>query len=155
MSKLAGLVAMVCLSACATRTGKVAGVVAGGSTLLAVASFSSSCDGGGDECELGHNIGGALLLGVAGVALVTAAIAEARHTPEVAAPLPLVRETPKPVPRKPADPAVVELMVSASVEASVGRCVTVRELATRVNQMDKDFYETVFRVDPAIQRCDR
>jgi len=80
MSKLLALLALLTISACATRTGKIAGVVAGASTVLAVTSFASSCDGGGDECEILSNIGGAALLGVAGISVVIAAIAEAQHS---------------------------------------------------------------------------
>jgi hypothetical protein len=143
-------------SSCATRTGKVAGVIAGGSTALGAIVLASPCDGKGDECGLVNGMTASLFFGVAGIALVTAIVAEARHSASEPAPTPIAMRAIKPVappPRPATRPEVVELMVSASVEASVGRCITVRELAKRVEALDRDFYASVFLVDPTIQRC--
>ncbi len=147
--------ALVLAPACATTTGKVAGGVAAGSVALAVGIQASGCSGGGDECAAGHGIGTTLLLGVAGVAAITALVAESRHHAEPE-PTPIARVH-EPVVRRPVvlarDPAVVELAASASVEASLGRCGTVAVLGDRIRALDAEYYATVFTVDAAIARC--
>ncbi len=149
-----GLV-LALIPACATTTGKVAGAVAASSVGAAVGIQASGCSGEGDECELGHNIGSVVLLGVACVAATMALVAESGHHAEAAAtPLANVNE---PNARSTVvlarDPAIVELAASANIEASLGHCKTVAVLGDRIRLLDAEYYATVFTVQPAIARC--
>jgi hypothetical protein len=163
--RLALLLALATIPACATRTGKVAGVVAGGSTVLAVGVLAGGCGGTGEECGVVKVAGGGVLLGTAVVALLVAAAAEGVHhvnDPETAAappptklasaPVARVRRAPTPI-AAPIDPKLVELTVSASVEASLGRCASVDVIGEHVRGLDPTYFERVFLADTAIQRC--
>lgn len=146
------------LASCATRTGKVAGVVAATSTTVGVATISAPCSD--DECATTDAVKGVVFFGIAAIALATALVAEARHALSEQAPAPLASQ-PAPAaqpaaiarPHATASPEAVELLVSASIAASAGRCVTVRELGKRLQVLDAALYASTFVVDPAIQRC--
>jgi hypothetical protein len=143
--------------ACHSTTGKVAGVVALSSLTLGVTLVGTSCGTtDGDECVLLHNIGGAALLGLAGVAGIVTAISESRYHAEAPQPIAREIEPAAPAPRSVSlrqDPRVVELSTSASIEASLGRCATVAVLGDQIRSIDPAYYRAVFLVDPTIARC--
>ena len=74
---LAALLLVTSLFACATRTGRVAGVTAGVSTLVGAVAIASPCDD--DECAVTDAVSGVMFFGIAGLAIVTAVVAEALH----------------------------------------------------------------------------
>ena len=152
MRTLVVAVSMVLLLAsCATRTGKVAGVVAATSTVVGVATISAPCSD--DECATTDAAKGVVFFGITAIALATALIAEARHALTEQPPAPPAQPAPIAEPRPTANPEAVELLVSASIAASAGRCVTVRELGKRLQVLDAALHASAFIVDPAIQRC--
>ena len=139
--------------ACATRTGKVAGVVSASASALTVAAVAAPCSD--SECEPIRAAKGSILVGTALIALIVAVVAEGRHQPE--APRPIPREPAPPVASVPAtgpvDPELTELTVSARVEASLGRCAAVEVIGQHVRTLDAAYFARVFVPDPAIQRC--
>jgi hypothetical protein len=153
---LAGVILAI-VPACATTTGKVAGTVAAVSTGLAIGIQASGCGGSGDECGLIHGMESGVLLGVAGIAVITALVAESRHHAEAPQPIAQHREASiSPPPRAitvQRDPRVAELSASASIEASLGRCTTVAVLGDQIRALDAEYYGAVFLTDPTIARC--
>ena len=76
------LIALTLISGCATTTGKVAGGVAVGATVLAGLTMTSSCR---DDCADANLATGIALGGTAVVAAIIAGVAEARHSEAPAA----------------------------------------------------------------------
>jgi hypothetical protein len=76
-NSLACLLVVISLSACATRTGRVAGVVAGASTVIGTVAITAPCSD--DECAVTDAVNGVVFFGIAGIALVTAVVAELLH----------------------------------------------------------------------------
>ncbi len=151
--------ALAIVPSCATRTGKIATGIATGATLLTVGVAVSPCTD--DECGPVKAVEGTTLVGIAVVALIVAAVAEGRH--HEAAPLVALKPS-APVPSAPRapmiasaparlDPKLVELTVSASVEASLGRCAAVDLIGRHVRTLDAAYFDRVFLADTAIQRC--
>ncbi len=149
---------------CATTTGKVAGGVAAVSTTLAIATSADRRPCSNEECDIGRNIGTAFLLGVAGVAVIAALIAEHRHdmvveaaaTPIVVAPA-FKHARPGGALPGPAgstyDAHAIELGTSASIEASLGRCSSAAILGERARELDAKYYFTVLVADRAFAGC--
>lgn len=69
------IVLLLAVASCATRTGKVAGIVAGVSTGVGTLAIAAPCSD--DECDVVDAANGVLFFGIAGIALVTALVAEA------------------------------------------------------------------------------